>query len=1059
MIPTKPDNVIWTDEQWKAIYEDGHNILVSAGAGSGKTAVLTERLKQKIILGNSLKNLIVLTFTKDASIEMKERLRKALNDAYIKETNQKVKEHLFNELNEIDEAHIQTFDSYTAFLVKKYHYLLGLKESVDMIDENYLNQQLKIIVDSLIEKEFSSGNMAIKKLCDIYTIKNADKISEFIISIVKKLELLVKRDEYLNEYISNYYSSTFCEKIYKDYFSEIDRILKIICSIWNKEYDLKSKKVKEYYGSCFDEIRFIINVCENSDIDVIEKYNYLKQRMPIKFPRAPKKDEDETLEIVISIRDKTKKYLKTLEDYLAWNNITDITKEFLSTKGTTEEIIKLVSNACKRIDQFKNNNQAYTFMDMAKFAIKLLMENKDICDEIKYSTNEILIDEYQDTSDVQEQLINLIANDNVYMVGDIKQSIYRFRNANPEIFKEKYDQYKNSHGGEVIDLMKNFRSRIEVITDINNLFENLMSKDYGGVNYPEGHKLVFGNQAYLESSSEKYHMVNLTYDKEKLESYSKIEAEAFIVGKDLLKRMKNEKILKNKTLVSPSFSDFAVLTNSTSAHKTYAKVFSFLGIPFTLSSKSSFIRSEEIYFIKAMLECSYSLVSNEYYEKHYQIALLSLLRSFAIRKTDDEIHLLFTHQMTLKELDNDLYEKMYKYALMMENASLSEIILTIYRDFDLYLKLVKLGNLEEREQKLMFFYQKAKEFQSYHIIDFLNYLDDISNNEKLDIEYNQKNSTNDAVSIITIHKSKGLEYPICYLVDLDHDFNLMDINSTFLFDLNYGVILPIFEEGLKSIVTKKLYRMNYLQAEVGEKIRLYYVAVTRAKEKLIFVSPNIKSNDEDLTDFVKEKFRSFYDFHNALYSVLSKYTYEIDLINLGLTKAYLHNVNNTKKIIQSELISNHNQYITIKDEKSDIIDKQYSKKIEKVLSTKEVMMMEKGTLFHKALEITDVINNINPYNDKLVEKFLNHPFITSKKIIKEYHEYSFVDKNNTHGIIDLILETDECIYIIDYKLKNINDEAYLSQLENYRLYLESLTNKKIYKYLYSLIDQNFVLIK
>lgn len=1058
MIPIKPENAIWTNEQWKAIYEDGHNILVSAGAGSGKTAVLTERLKQKIINGTSLKNLIVLTFTKDASIEMKERLRKSLQETYLLETDEKIKNHLFKELSEIDEAHIQTFDSFTAYLVKKYHYVLGLKENVEMIDENYLNQKIFQIVNDLIRKEFEKGSHGIIRLADEYTIKNMDKICDYIVTIVKKLELLVDRDSYLENYLENFYSENFHQKIMNGYFDEIEKILKSIYSIWNQNFEINDKKSKDYFLSCKEEIRFILNIYENKKLNLEEKYRFLKQKMPVKFPRSPRKSEGDSLEIVLDARDKTKKSLSSLEEYLIYEDISEITRTYDLTKDNVEVIIAIVKEACLLIDQFKCDLQAFTFMDIAKFTIRLLKENPNICQTIKNTTREILIDEYQDTSDIQEQLINLIADNNVYMVGDIKQSIYRFRNANPNIFKEKYDNYKQNIGGEVIDLMKNFRSRVEVLTDINNIFENLMTKDYGGVSYPDGHELVFGNKRYLKTSSERYHMVNLTYDLDKLNGYSKIEAEAFIIGKDILNRIENERILKNDELVNPTFKDFAVLTNSTSTHQIFSKVFRYLGIPFSLSSKSAFIRSEEIYFIKAMLECSYSLVSNEYYEKHYQMALLSLLRSFVLRKSDDEIHLLFTHQITLKELDANLYEKLYKYAGMLNTSSLSEVVLTIYRDFDVYLELVKLGNIEEREQKLMYFYQKTKEFKTYHILDFLNYLDMISNDENLDIEYNQKNNSSDVVSIITIHKSKGLEYPICYLVDLDHNFNLMDVNSNFLFDPEYGMIIPFFNDGLRNVITKKLYRSKYLQDEIGEKIRLYYVALTRAKEKIIFVSPLIKDSNEELNDMVKEKFRSFYDFHHALYPVFAKYTYEVDLINLGLSKAYLQNVNTTKEIIKNKLISNNRKYQALESYNQSTLDKHYSKNIKTLLTLKELEMMEKGTKFHQALEIADIRNKTNPYQNSLVDKFLNHPFFNDKKIINEYHEYAFVDSNNTIGIIDLILETEDEIYIIDYKLKDTSDDAYLSQLENYKNYLEKLTCKKIFKYLYSIVEQNFVLL-
>ncbi len=1058
MIPNKPKNVIWTDEQWKAIYDNGHNILVSAGAGSGKTAVLTERLKEKIVNGASLKRLIVLTFTKDASLVMKERLRTALTNAYQKEPNELVKEHLFNELNEIDEAHIQTFDSYTAFIVKKYHYLLGLPETVNMIDEGYLNQKIYEIIKSVIDEEFNIESPDIILLCDLFTTKNSEKIVDIISTVIRKLELVIDQKSYLNNYLSNYYCDEFYNKLVERYFQEIDQIIDTIASIWSKDYGLTEEITKKYFGDCVDVLRLLLNVSENKDLDQAFKYHKIRDFLPIKFPRAPRKEKAPSIELVLKLRDQTKKYLDKLEEMMKYASIDEMIKEYQSTKDIVQAILNITKKAILKVERLKSSINEYTFMDIAKFAIKLLEDNNNIRLDIKNSTNEILIDEYQDTSDVQEKLISLISNDNVYMVGDIKQSIYRFRNANPQIFKDKYEKYKMHQGGEVIDLMKNFRSRSEVIDDVNDIFNDLMTSEYGGVNYPHNHKLIFGNDAYSTSSNASYHMVNLTYNLETVDNYSKIEAEAFIVGKDILRRMENERILKNGVLVKPTYRDFAVLSNSSVAHETFAKIFKYLGIPFVISSKSSFIRSEEIYFIKAMLECSYSLISNEYYSNHYDIALLTILRSFIFEKSDDEIHELFTHNITLKQLDSNLYNKLYKYAGMMKNNSLSKIIIAIYRDFDIYLNLVKLGNINQREQKIMFFYQKAKEFQQFKIIDFLNYLEEVSNNEKIDIEYNQRNETEDSVSITTIHKSKGLEYPICYVVDLDRDFNLMDINSNFLFSLDYGIITPIFDNGLKSVVTKRLFKNEYLKAEIGEKIRLYYVALTRAKEKLIFVSPLVKETNDSLDDFIKANFRSFYDFNNALYQVLAKYTIEIDLLNIGLTKDYLKNVSKTKEQIKGKLVSNHRKYSPIKTDIVELENYNFSKNIESIISKNDLEKMEIGTAFHKALEFASIIEKANPYQNLFVEKFLNQSLIQDHKFINEYHEYSFIDNNNHLGFIDLILETDDSIYIIDYKLKNITDPGYLKQLESYKQYIEKITNKKIYKYLYSIIDQKFILL-
>lgn len=1056
MIPNKPSNVIWTDEQWQAIYESGKNILVSAGAGSGKTAVLTERLKEKVVSGISLKELIVLTFTKDAATSMKERLRKSLTKAFQSEQNEIIKKQIGKELNEIDEAHIQTFDSYTAFLVKKYHYLLGLPQNVNMIDEGYLRLKKKEIIEHIIDEEFNHHSEDIVLLCNLFTVKDTNRIVKALLSLCNKMELIIDQETYLNNYFDYYFTDKANKKIIDAYFQEIMIIIKEIGQIWNRDYRLKEEKAQKFYGDCVDSLRPLLNLLDHTELNNYEKYEYLKKHFSKNLPRSPRKAESQEISFVANIKERTSKLLKKIESFLEYEKLSDLIDEYQKSKDTVKALINILKKVTDEETRFKKRINSYTFMDIAKFAISLLEQNEDIRLQIKNDTKEILIDEYQDTSDVQEKLINMIANNNVYMVGDIKQSIYQFRNANPKIFQEKYQKYKQEEGGIVIDLMKNFRSREEVLSDINHIFKDLMSSDYGGVNYTSGHELIFGNMAYSSTSNERYRMVNLTYDKDLLTNYSKMEAEAFIIGQDIKRRMSSEKILKKNELVNPSYGDFAILSSATSCHEIFAKVFRYLGIPYAISSKSSFIRSEEIYFIKSMLECSYCLISNEFYQSHYDIALLSILRSFVILKSDDEIHKLFTNEISLKELDQNLYDKLYKYAKMMESTPLSDIVLEIYRDFDIYLQLVKLGNISQREQKLMFFYQKAKEFQSLKIIDFLNYLDEVKNDEKVDIEYNQKQESCDSVSIITIHKSKGLEYPICYVVDLEHDFNLMDINTNILFSQEYGIITPIFDNGLKNIITKRLYQNEYIKSTIGEKIRLYYVALTRAKEKIIFVSPKLKKNEDELDDYLKAKCRSFYDFNNAVYDVLSRYTIEVDVINCGLSKNYLKNVDRAKQILKNELKNNNKKYIQMENKNEKINKSHFSKTINEIITLDEYKKLEIGKAFHQALEYASVLEKTNPYQNILVDKFINHPFIKSHVFINEYHEYPFIDHNNQKGVIDLILETADEIYIIDYKLRNVNDEAYLNQLSKYEEYLKTITSKKINKYLYSIFEQKFV---
>lgn len=605
MIPVKPKDVIWSDEQWQAIYETGHNILVSAGAGSGKTAVLTERLKQKVLSGIHLNELIVLTFTKDAASVMKERLRQTLIDEV--KTNNSV--HLMEELNQIDEAHIQTFDSFTAYLVKKYHYLLNLPSKIDIIDANLLQIKIEQWLEEILEELFEEENAHILLLANAFTIKNSENIKKMLFQIVQSFELIIDEKKYIEHYFDYYFTPIFNQFIQENYENYLIKKIKSIENIWNHLPKFATELAKEHYSNCISEVKGLINLANTK-----ENFSYLtlKKHLEINFPRIPSKIDEVEKVTLKEAKDQTKVILKKLIDDTKYDSIQEALEEQAESKKYIEAILYIVKQVIPKIENYKKELHAYSYMDISKMAIQLLDENKEICEEIKYSTNEILIDEYQDTSNVQEILISKIANHNLYMVGDIKQSIYRFRNANPTIFKEKYHQYKDKKDGVVIDLMKNFRSREEVLDDINLIFEDLMEVEFGGVNYNDGHRLIYGNKAYQEFANGFNHMNVITYDNSAYEDFNNEEIEAFIIGQDILQKMNNFKVfnMKTKTARRANYSDFAILTASTSAYNTYAKVFKYLGIPFIKSNNSSFIHSEEIYFVKAVLECSYAYLDS-----------------------------------------------------------------------------------------------------------------------------------------------------------------------------------------------------------------------------------------------------------------------------------------------------------------------------------------------------------------------------------------------------------------------------------------------------------------
>ena len=353
----------------------------------------------------------------------------------------------------------------------------------------------------------------------------------------------------------------------------------------------------------------------------------------------------------------------------------------------------------------------------------------------------------------------------------------------------------------------------------------------------------------------------------------------------------------------------------------------------------------------------------------------------------------------------------------------------------------------------------------YTYKDFDIYLEGVLDSDT-EIKFSVNKEDSLSAKIMTIHASKGLEYPICYFPGLYKTFNDQDIKSRIIFSNILGIITPFYDEGIDNTFYKELFKNNYYQDEISEKIRLFYVALTRVKEKMIFVIPNkesIEEYDNNLVDNnIRMNYRSFLDIINSIKSKLTEYFKVINIDNLNLSKDY--NLINSYNLFEN--LNKVNEKIElINYPKVDTIEKEsthFSKLSSKVFTKEEKDKMEFGSKIHYYLETLDLknpslIDITSPFKEK-IEAFLNCDLIKNIKEAKIYQEYEFIDQSDTeekHGVIDLMIEYPEYIDIIDYKLKNILDEAYIKQLNGYKEYINSISNKKVNLYLYSIIDEKY----
>ena len=994
----------WTKEQSLAIDKDGLNIIVSAGAGSGKTAVLTARVIRKLKDGVPVDKLLVLTFTNEAAGEMKDRIRKAIK----KEVSLKDK------LDLIDSAYITTFDSFALSVLRNYNYALGVSKNISIIDSSIIDIKKSEAIDEIFNFLYEQKDKDFLKLIEDFCVKDDADIKEKVLKISNSLDMRLDKREFLDNYIVTFFDNV--DFFTSEYINKIIELKDEIKCLYNDLISSSSDKDISLYECLLKLI--------NSD-----SYNDIKNSLDISLP---KKVEDKEL------KEKIKNLIDELKERVIYENESSIKDSYLSTKVYIQAIIKIINMLDDKINTYKEANDNYEFIDVAKMAIKIVKENPDIRDEIKYFYNEIMVDEYQDTNDLQESFISYISNNNVYMVGDVKQSIYRFRNANPMIFKDKYDNYSIGNGGFKIDLTKNFRSREEVLSDINKIFDKIMDEFLGGANYRESHRMVFGNNTYLEQNDNTISNYMEIYNySDKETSFSKEEIEAFIIAKDIKEKIDNKYLVLDKDtnkLRPITYDDFCIIMDRGTSFDLYKKIFEYYGIPLVIYRDEILTSSYDISIIKNAIKFIIK-IKNKEYDKEFRYLFISLARSYLFEFSDKDIFDIFESN---NFYDNNIYKIAKNIAKNIDDISTSGFLNRVVDNFDFYRKIIKVNDIEGILIRILYLKKITKSLEDlgYTPYDLANYLDEMTSGD-YEIKYKLNNKITDSVKIMNIHKSKGLEFPICYYSGLYKKFNIRDFNDRFMYDNKYGIITPYYSDGIGSIMTKILAKDNYIQEEISEKIRLLYVALTRSKEKMIFIAPLEDKNLDRL------KYRSFLDIVNSIQD-------NFDVRNINdlsfVTKDY-----QKYKDVDLDKIKEEGS-ISIKDIKIDYEEKKknkFSKVTTKLLSKEQLINMEKGTSVHYIFETEDFLNPSN----ELVKKFLSHKEFKNIKNSRIYKEYEFVyesDNSTSHGIIDLMLVYEDHIDIIDYKLSNTYDKNYIKQLNGYKNYIEKKSCLPVNTYLYSI---------
>ena len=950
----------WTKEQQQAIYEKGRNILVAAAAGSGKTAVLVERIINKIINEQvDIDQLLVVTFTNAAAAEMRERV---LNAIYKKIDEDPENERLQRQITLLNKSSICTIDSFCLDVVKNNFFELDISQNFRIGDTTEIEILKQDVIEDIFEEKYENQDEDFKTLINTYTsYKDDTPLKELILKIYTYIQSNPFPEAWLNEKIEMF---NLKEKLDQDFSKTIwgQMLLKEVEEIITDgiiKLKTESKKLsveeelKTYYQIINDDIEKL--EIKKTNLDSWNKAYELVTELKFKTWVSNKKITLEEKDIAKEIRDEVKDSLKKVTDKILIFNSEEANQDINDMYEILKKLEKLILEFGAMFEKAKKDRNIADFSDIEHNALKILLnedkEPTEIAKKYQEKYKEIAIDEYQDSNLVQEYILTSVSNGkNIFMVGDVKQSIYKFRQARPDLFLNKYKNYKLKENIEKddnlkIQLFKNFRSREEVLNFTNLIFENIMSEDLGELNYDENEYLNLGAN-YQETNQDlkaEIDILNLDeeeniedIDEEETERLEDIEIEAEFVAqriKELIDNKFQVYDVKKQEKRDIQYKDIVVLLRSTKqSAPIFEKAIQNKNISVFSDSSAEYLESVEIQTIIDLLK----IIDNPLQE----IPLVAVMRSSIGKFTDNDLvkirlsdkydNFYNTMLKAQNDVDDELKNKIETFLNNLEMwrheqeyLALDELIWKIYNDtgFYNYVALMTNGELRQANLKMLFEIAKQCESTSFKgLYNFINYIEKIKTSSK-DMDSAKIIGENDnVVRIMSIHKSKGLEFPVVFLSGTGKQFNMQDLNDKILLhpEIGIGVKYIDYDRQIEyDTLSKQAMRNQIMLETLSEEMRVLYVALTRAKEKLIITG--YSKNDADKQKKI-DKDMSRYDKINPI--LLKKYKSYMDWIRLVYLYNKADNLAELKFYKKSDIIKNNQD-----TDKNEIVSEEIIKQL------------------------------------------------------------------------------------------------------------------------------------
>ena len=951
----------FTPEQQRVIELHNSNILVSAAAGSGKTAVLVERIIRMICDGEhpaDIDRLLIVTFTNAAAAEMRERIAAGITARLETDPGN---EHIQKQSALLHNAQITTIDSFSLFLIRNHFNEIGLDPDFRVADEGEIKLLQQEVLAQLLEDAYAGQFVPETPeqfhACVEYFCPGGREsvLEQHILNLSRYAGSFPWPAEWLEERKNDYAAGDMEALVHSDYGQYL------------------TERVNRTVEGCLEKLREVKRLCElpdgpymygeltEAEIEQLERLTSCKDleeqaaKIPaVTFARLPSKKDDSVdpakRELAKAIRNSVKDTLSDLSESYFKTPLELAVEQGKACREPLRMLLDLVLEFDRRLLAAKQERHLIDFSDMEHYALQILLKREkveesdgtgtdrtetkyrivpsDVAMEYRQYFQEILIDEYQDSNQVQEYLLSAISGEeegryNRFMVGDVKQSIYKFRLARPELFLEKYDTYQETGDLCRIDLAKNFRSRIQVVDAVNDVFSRIMSREIGGIAYDDKAALypgavypaqedpAYGSELLLIRKPEKGEREESGIGEQHAEGagvlvdYDNVrQLEALAIAARIKQLKGSLQVMEKSTgeLRPVRYSDMVILLRTTSGwDEEFKKILEQQGIPVYITSKTGYFGALEVQELLQFLR----VLDNP----RQDIPLFGVMQSVFGGFTQEEIAQIRSggeghsrKRMTLYEALKEVaqsgrtveegeeisagesageeaelsqkadtfLQRIGHYRDLTPFTSIRDLLQRILDDYDYLNYVTALPAGSKRRANVEMLLTKASAFEKtsyFGLFHFIRYMEQL---EKYDVDYGEADTLDenaDVVRIMSIHKSKGLEFPVVFVSGLSKRFNMQDANQSLIVDMDLGVAVD-YVDSVRRIKNKTL-RRTVLSAKMkednlAEELRVLYVALTRAREKLILTAVLDKADEKwELAQMTGQERLTYLDFCEA----------------------------------------------------------------------------------------------------------------------------------------------------------------------------------------------------